>query len=167
MSNAPEHKKLITCYSCYRSLSEAYFGRSAYRKSGLNSYCSKCHNERSSHLNVVRVGWTPKVHTADLIYNVNRNNRAILEESATMDMTVLGLGVKDKCLYRIVIGAGKSMNRLISIYKGDSLELGIELTFNEVNIETVLKLLKRYYIRLERSEIDLINVKTLIYDLGE
>jgi hypothetical protein len=82
-------------------------------------------------------------------------------------MELVGYGVKDKCLYKINIGAGKSMTRLISIYKGDFLELGIELTLNEVNIETVLKLLKQYYIRLERSELDLLNVKTLIYDLGE
>jgi hypothetical protein len=167
MSHTPDSKKLTTCYSCYRSLSEAFFGRSIYRKSGLNSYCLKCHNERSSHINATRTGWTPKVHTPDLIYNVTRHNRAILIESATIDMELVGYGVKDKCLYKINIGAGKSMTRLISIYKGDSLELGIELTLNEVNIETVLKLLKQYYIRLERSELDLLNVKTLIYDLGE
>lgn len=167
MTHAPDHKNLITCSSCYRSLSLAYFGVSTYYRSGRSAHCLKCHAERNSYYNCKRAGWTPKVHTADLIYNVNRHNQAILEESATMDMTILGFGVKDKCLYRIEIFKGQYLNRMIRIYKGESLHWAIELNLNETGIATVLKLLKQDYIRLERSEIDLINVKTLIYDLGD
>lgn len=169
MMQTPDPKNLITCSSCYRSLPEAFFGRTLYRKSGHQAHCSKCHNERNSYYNCIRTGWTPKVHTQDLIYNVKRHNSTILLESTTIDMELIGYGVKDKCLYRIIISKGQFLDKAMRIYKGDVPYMAFEYGVSNMDktLETLLKLLKQDYIRLERSEIDLINVKTLIYDLGE
>ena len=166
MSHTPDLKNLITCSSCYRSLPEAFFGRSVYRKAGYQAHCSKCHNERNSHYNCRRIGWTPKIHTGDLIYNVKRHNTSILQEATTIDMEILGYGIKDKCLYRIKIYKGLYMNRVFQIYRGEALHWGMELTLNEAGIDMLIKLLRMDYVRLERSDVDLINSKTLIHDLG-
>lgn len=150
-----------TCYACYGTLPVAYFGASIAGPGGYNNRCTACHNQDVALNRAKQFNW--KTKHDDLIRIVKRHNTLILNESITNDIELIGYGVKTKCLYRIVFSKGQYLDRLVLIYKGDSVDMAFEVMANDSAVDRILKLLKHDFIRLERSEVDLLESKAVIY----
>lgn len=159
------------CQTCRAKYPLADFGQLKMSRTGNNRQCCHC---RSQFQRLYRVNkYASKSRTDDsVIRYVLHHNRAILKEALTLSVQgqstypCLGFNTITKEDFKIFFGPSSvSGLKSISIFNLDG-SVFRELAYSgrEANIlETIIDLLKTFEIRLERTALDVINSKTMIY----
>lgn len=166
VETGPRNKK---CMECCALLPISAFGLAKRYSDGYQPTCKLCRSEDNSFRWTEKHGRRHKMHQYEIIRSVKRQNRLILDAAFSAGkMELRGFDCETRGDYKVYYGPSERLGLMaFTLFTRDG-NVFMEWALSGLRDPkaALLAYLRHHNVRLELTDLDVVNSKTQIYSLG-